>query len=288
MSTSATAVPAAHHATAQTASTAALDALLESAAADGTVIVTFSNFKYLPILENWRVAMGRLGIDKLLVVALDQPTYDHLRGQGVPCHLSPCADDLSALWPRRVALFRHILRRGYNLIHSDVDAVWLKDPRAEHFLGSDADIVFSQATQWPTDCYAHWRFTLCCGLFFLRATDAVQDFMGQWVEHVADTRDDQVSFNQLLLAQSITWDIAEPYSVPTPFGVDITCSRRTIRGQAGALKVDVLPQHLFQRVHFPGEDAYVKHCLSGQTAETTREGLAQAGCWLLSDASPGR
>lgn len=267
--------------------TPALDALLQTVAADGTVIVTFSNAKYLPILENWRLAMGRLGIDNLLVVALDEPTYQHLRGRGVACHLSPCEDDLSALWPRRVALFGHILERGYNLIHSDVDAVWLKDPRAEYFLAGDADIVFSQATQWPTDCYQAWNFTLCCGLFFLRATDAMRGFMAEWIAHVADTRDDQVSFNQLLLAKSVVWDIAEPYSIPTPFGIDITCSRQTIHGQAESLTVDVLPQHLFQRVHFPDEDAYVKHCLSGQTAETTREGLAQTGCWLLPpDASP--
>lgn len=281
MTISATAKPATQPAGAETECPAALDTLLETAGADGTVIVTFSNLKYLRILENWRVAMRRLGIDNVLVVALDEPTYDHLRSRGVPCHLSPCADDLSALWPRRVALFSHILQRGYNLIHSDVDAVWLEDPRTEHFLGSDADIVFSQATQWPTDCYQAWRFTLCCGLFFLRATDAVRSFMTEWSEHVRDTRDDQVSLNQLLLAKSVVWDIAEPYSIPTPFGVDITCSRRTIRGRAGALTVDVLPQHLFQRVHFPGEDAYVKHCLSGQTAETTREGLAETGCWLL-------
>jgi hypothetical protein len=281
MTMSANAKPAMQLAGAETELTDALGALLPTVGADGTVIVTFSNFKYLPILENWRLAMSRLGIENLLVVALDQPTYEHLRRHGVACHLSPCEDDLSALWPQRVALFSHILQRGYHLIHSDVDAVWLKDPRTEHFLGSDADIVFSQATQWPTDCYHAWRFTLCCGLFFLRATEAVRRFMTEWIAHVADSRDDQVSFNQLLLAKSVVWDIAEPYSIPTPFGVDITCSRRSIRGRAGALKVDVLPQHLFQRVHFPGEDAYVKHCLSGQTAETTRAGLVETGCWLL-------
>jgi hypothetical protein len=65
--------------------------------------------------------------------------------------------------------------------------------------------------------------------------------------------------------------------------VEITCSRQLIRGAAGGLCVEVLPQHLFQRVHFPDEDAFVKHCLSGQTAETTRQGLEETGRWMLDD-----
>lgn len=258
-----------------------LDNLLQKAAKDGTVILIFSNNAYLPILENWRAAMDRLGIGNILYVALDEPTYHHLIDRGLVCYLLPCEDDLAALWRKRVTLFDEILQRGYNLIHSDADAVWLKDPRARYFFRSDADMVFSQGTQWPTECWQSWQFILCCGLFFLRATDAVQDFMRSWKEHVADCGDDQVSFNLLMLARSVTWEINKPYRIPTPFGVDITCSRQTIYGQADKLCVEVLPQHLFQRVHFPTEDAYVKHCLSGQTAQTTRQGLEETGCWVL-------
>jgi hypothetical protein len=263
--------------------TEALDDLLRVVGADGTVILTFSNQAYLPILENWLAAMHRIGIDNILIVALDEPTHRRMRERGLPCHLLPCADDLSALWRKRVALFDAIVQRGYNLIHSDVDAVWLKDPRREFLLDSEADIVFSQGTQWPIPCWERWRFILCCGLFFLRATRPVQAFMGRWLDHVADSGDDQVSFNLLLLERGMQWQVPEPYSIPTPFGVEITCSRQIIRGRADGLCVEVLPQHLFQRVHFPGEDAYVKHCLSGQTAQTTRQGLEETGCWVLDD-----
>jgi hypothetical protein len=265
--------------------TEALDDLLRVVGADGTVILTFSNQAYLPILVNWLAAMHRIGIDNILIVALDRPTYRQLRERGAHCHLLPCEDDLAALWRKRVALFERIVQRGYNLIHSDVDAVWLKDPRAAFLLGSEADIVFSQGTQWPIPCWERWRFILCCGLFFLRATAPVQRFMGRWLEHVAESGDDQVSFNLLLLEQDIEWQVREPYSIPTPFGVDITCSRQIIRGQVDGMRVEVLPQHLFQRVHFPDEDAYVKHCLSGQTAQSTQQGLTETGCWLLDEAA---
>lgn len=263
-----------------------LDGALAAVGKDGSVILTFSNQGYLPILENWLLAMARLDIRDILVVALDGPTHAWLSARGVVTVLLPCADDLQALWRRRVALFAATLRRGYNLLHSDADAVWLRDPRPEYFAGSAADVVFSQATQWPTDVYRDWSFTLCCGLFFLRATDPVQALMSDWMAHVAETGDDQVSFNRLLHARGLAWEIVEPYRIPTPFGVDITCSRQLMRARAGDLNVEVLPQHLFQRVHFPAEEAYVKHCLSGQTAQTTREGLAATGCWLL-PAEPG-
>lgn len=266
---------------------ATLDDLLRTAGADGTILLTFSNQAYLPILENWLAAMRRIGIDDILVVALDESTHAHLCERGVLCHLLPCENDLKALWRKRVSLFDAILQRGYCLIHSDADAVWLKDPRARYFFGSDADIVFSQGTQWPIPCWERWGFILCCGLFFLRPTDPVRALMRDWVAHVVGSGDDQVSFNLLLLERAVAWEIAAPYRLPTPFGIDITCSRQLIRGQAAGLRIEVLPQHLFQRVHLPGEEAYVKHCLSGQTAQTTRQGLEETGCWLLlPDPSP--
>ena len=111
--------------------TPGLDDLLEVAGAGGTVILTFSNQVYLPILENWLTAMHRIGIDNILVVTLDEPTQRQMHTPGALCRLLLCEDDLSALWHRRVALFVAIVQRGYHLNNSDVDVVWLKDPRPE-------------------------------------------------------------------------------------------------------------------------------------------------------------
>lgn len=242
--------------------TPGLDDLLEVAGAGGTVILIFSNQVYLPILENWLTAMHRIGIDNILVVTLDEPTQRQMHTPGALCRLLLCEDDLSALWHRRVALFVAIVQRGYHLNNSDVDVVWLKDPRPEFQLGSDADIVFSQGTLWPIPCWERWQFILCCNLFFLRATGPVRAFMRHWPAHGSDSGDDQVSFDLLLLKRGMEWQIPEPHSIPMPFGVDITCSRQIMRGPADGLRVAVLLQHLISAVHLPNEDAYVlKHCL---------------------------
>jgi hypothetical protein len=56
-----------------------LDRLLQAASAGGTVILTFGNLACLPILENRRATMARLGIDNILVVARDERTWRSLR-----------------------------------------------------------------------------------------------------------------------------------------------------------------------------------------------------------------
>ena len=49
-----------------------------------------------------------------------------------------------------------------DFVHSDADAVWLKNPLIS-FGKTAFDLLASQGTIWPLDVFEQWRFVLCCG-----------------------------------------------------------------------------------------------------------------------------
>ncbi|MEW6746969.1 MAG: putative nucleotide-diphospho-sugar transferase [Planctomycetota bacterium] len=265
----------------------ALREVVESCQRNKLVIVTLANAGYANVLDNWLRAMQRLGIGNILVVALDQELYDALAGRtleasGTRRYLLPCGRNLGDLWVKRLQLFRDLNDLGVDFIHSDTDAVWLKNPLLEFFRDPGPDIVASPGTVWPHDVHSEWGFVLCCGLFFVRASKKMSYFLHEMLEDVARTKDDQVSLNRLLQRDRIRWTIRAPY--PLPFrGKTVTCSRQSIEGRGENLQVSVLPHHLFQRLPMPDEVAYVKHILSPKTSADKIEILKEHGCYVDRD-----
>ena len=99
------------------------------------LIVTHINYAYIELLDNWLCAMERIGIDikkQCLLVALDKKTYCHIQEKGlngILCNL----DIFPALITFEIFTFRarfHSLLAdmGIDFIHSDIDALWLKNP----------------------------------------------------------------------------------------------------------------------------------------------------------------
>ena len=58
-------------------------------------------------------------------------------------------------------MFYHLIACGIDFVHSDADAVWLRDPIPEYFgPGETADLVASQGTRHPPDVFGRWGFVL--------------------------------------------------------------------------------------------------------------------------------
>jgi hypothetical protein len=176
---------------------------------------------------------------------------------------------------------------GVDFIHSDADAVWLRNPLDRFFADRDADLIVSQGTAWPHDVHARWGLVLCCGLFYVHASKKMSAFMAEMLRDMRTSRDDQVSFNRVVASDEVEWEIHEPYRMAFKTRT-FTCSRQVIEGRGKHLRIRVLPHHLFQRMHMPGEPAYVKHVFSEKTAESTKEMLERTGCYLLGTTLPPR
>lgn len=248
-------------------------------------VVTFCNADYIPVAENWLRALRAINMDRhAIVVALDKGARDAFSTDCVLYRpLPPNAQDLSALWLHRIAVLREILSTGDAVIHSDSDAVWLRNPipDIEH---CGSSIVFSQGTVWPKDVHRVHGLVLCCGFFYLAPNPDVLEFLEEVACRVELDRDDQIAVNRIVAERVGHWEIEDPYEIPFKDSRFIA-SRKPIRTRVagkdgGEVGLAVLPHHAYPRlVDEISEETVVAHPLLGKTLDEKVACLSQLGIW---------
>ena len=95
-------------------------------------IISFCNHPYREIALNWVKHLEELSIDNYEVLCLDAESDQYLKSHG--CH-SRVLNEFNDDWisgckhtMRRTFIFKKYLEEGFNIIHSDTDALWLKNP----------------------------------------------------------------------------------------------------------------------------------------------------------------
>jgi hypothetical protein len=245
------------------------------------LIVTFVDSKYLPLLQIWLSRLRQLGVDRVKVFCLDAMTRDWCEAQQVTAAQIPWAGDLGDLWVQRTLVFSELLAAGEQFIHSDVDAIWLKNPlRSGSACALEDELIFSQGTVWPADVYERWGFVLCCGWFWAKPTPGARVFFRALEADVQTTRDDQISANRLLARAGARWSHGRAGDYELPFsGRLVQCWSRPIRATilAGQLSVASLPQREFQRLPEDSANAIVKHFWTPQNCKQKMDALMSYG-----------
>ena len=162
--------------------------------------ITFVNQNYIELAKNWLLSVEKTGYEgEIKIYALDDRTERSLPKdviERVPFEVT----SLESLWSLRVEIFRSISLSGTSFIHSDVDAVWLKNPLL-YIKGTETPYIFSQGTVHPGDVHEDLNFVFCCGFFFSSAViqpKLTQDYMARWEESTRITQDDQTSINRII------------------------------------------------------------------------------------------
>lgn len=250
---------------------------IESVSENGQVVLAFCDSRYSEVLDNWLHFINKCEIKNYIVIALDDELYEALYKANISARIGPPLADLEALWIYRVTLILEILELGYDVVHSDVDAIWLQDPRP--FLHStDGDLIFSQGTVWPEEVHKIWGFVLCCGFFLLRSNHKSILFCNQWVTALKSDCDDQRALNRLLVDQNIVWQHGDSY--PLFFREFlIECYTSSLTGHTDQISLSMLPHSLFQRLPDSVTSPLVRHPVSSKTELSTTDVLKAVGCW---------
>jgi hypothetical protein len=134
------------------------------------------------------------------------------------------------------------------------------------------------------DVYEAWGFVLCCGFFFISASEGGQKLVKLWQEKVTKDYDDQRSLNRLLLNSGIVWDDTHAKSENFSFrGKTPRYFDRLISGVGEEFKVGLLPHGSYQRVLDSSIPPIVAHPISEKTALSGEELLKINNYWLLPD-----
>jgi len=244
-------------------------------------IIVFANYNYLPVLENWMIAMRNLKIDNYLIIALDEQLYMHLKDKNISTLLRPCELNLGKLWIHRVEVILELLTEGYDVIHSDADAVWLKNP-LPYLENLPQDMIFSQGTIWPPDVQKKWGFVLCCGFFIIRSNKKTLQFTKNLLERVKNDKDDQVSCNRLLMEMQTNWgEPTDSYSIDFR-EKQFICSPQVRTGKCQKLTLALLPHKKFQRIYEENKEVYIRHLISEKDNDNIVDILKKSGCWFTS------
>lgn len=236
-----------------------------------SLIVTFSNRDYIPVLANFLAAPGAPNPNDLKVYGLDQETVNFARRSGMQAETLEWGGSFKDLWSARIDVFRNLIKNGKNIIHTDLDAIWLRNPVASWMTG-DLDMYFSQGTIHPNAMYEKNGFVLCCGLFSMTASDATVKFLDDLKEDLKDTGDDQASLNEVLMEGRTSWNDSDAPDYRLAMkNHRISCWKDSLVGQSEryALSVGLIPHGIVQRIHDPTDTlghAHVKHPLSPKNA----------------------
>jgi Nucleotide-diphospho-sugar transferase len=270
-----------------------IQACVESLNREGPVVVAAASDGHAQLLDNWICHMASLGIERLMVIAMDEAIAARLGGSGLAIVRASFDGSIGSFWLQRARVFASLADEGIEFIHSDTDAVWLRNP-IPRYAGVECDMMFSQGTVWPQEAVSAWGFVLCCGFFWARPTPATRMLMQAVVGPYSGERsfDDQIVLNRLLVAAGTSWEKTSISYTREFCGSGFTCYRERLIGtcQRFGARIALLPHHEFPRLHTATDDAFVRHILTtGPLGSVTErvELLRADNCWKLDDYPNG-
>jgi hypothetical protein len=237
------------------------------------VTIAFATDGFGPLTMNWLAHAHKVGAPAPLVVALDAALAHSLEEAGIPFIRHRYDGSLGDLWLQRTLFFEFLAGAGIDFIHSDVDAVWLRDPRPFCFGDFGLDLIFSQGVNYPAPIWRQWGFVLCCGFFAVRARPAVAAFFSEVRGLVRRVGDDQVVINHLIAERGLVW------AADRQTGYDLSNKGKLFTGPSLDLHVGLLPHHLFPRLPIAEPGAMVRHPVGPGDPIEKAAVLRQVGCW---------
>ncbi len=252
-------------------------------------ILVASTDQYLPIFMNWLIYYHNICAQTALIyfVCLDKAIEIRLPRHGFNCshvHHLPTVQGNNRLWLVRARVTKVLLEQGYDVLMTDSDALWLRNPFAAIARFPDSDVVASRAA-FPEDISAKLGATACMGFVYVRASNRT---LLLWEELYAfmsksPRADDQRNFNQLLLSAHIKYD-----PKPTYLANKVPNTGSFLLG-GQRMRLTLLPHSQFVRMCDPRRkgdtlSAVVAHCISLSKTESTKSWSEKAyGVWALRD-----
>eukprot|EP01039_Chlorochromonas_danica_P010708 gene10708-11886_t len=207
--------------------------------ADGTlrphkVLVVLSK-GVLPLFHNWLLFHEEVcGGSAEAVASLELVCLDHSLRRTLPAMLSVnCSTAYSSpdtamavnvttstgstsgsssrnfVWLRRMEVVVQLLAGGFDVIVSDVDALWLQSPYPDLNQRLASSALISSQGNFPSELSRPWGSTLCLGFLYAQAGHAsLLHFLSLVLVHMRgeeNKADDQTSVNLLLFDMDVRW-----------------------------------------------------------------------------------
>ncbi|XP_009603199.1 arabinosyltransferase XEG113-like [Nicotiana tabacum] len=236
--------------------------LVEERVIGNVVVVTFGNYAFMDFILTWVKHLTDMGVENLLVGAMDTKLLEALYWKGVPVfdmgsHMSTVdvgwgSPTFHKMGREKVVLIDSILPFGFELLMCDTDMVWLKNPLPYIARFPEADVLTSTDQVVPTvtddrlDMWQQVGAAYNIGIFHWRATESSKKLAREWKEMIlADDKIwDQNGFNELVRRQ---------------LGPSVDDDSGLVYAYDGNLKLGLLPASIFCSGHTYFVQAMFQH-----------------------------
>ncbi|KAJ9511474.1 hypothetical protein QJQ45_029860 [Haematococcus lacustris] len=221
--------------------------LVASFAKDNTIILTVSDWRIFQNFGvNWMKHLKRLGVENYLVGATDKKTAAFLGSQLLLQALRYGSEHYVAATWRKVTVVQQIVGWGFNVLHSDVDVVWFRDP-LPYMLGpalKDVDMAVStdlvstgnSKRDEGLEVSVHQHVNVNTGVYFVKSTPGGQAFMLAWagLRKTLIHDNDQTGLYQWIRGQSAEVDgqkrFVQLHAGETPFRLGLLSVSMLLNG----------------------------------------------------------
>jgi hypothetical protein len=149
---------------------------------DDTIIITFTDYKYLPIFNIFYKHFEKLNLNNLLVISLDKETFNELTSRTINTVLKEyntgySKDLLSKRYffiDRLIVINEIFKSTKKNIIHTDADCFWFKNILTEINKIKNCDIIgqIDPGGLLPNRIVKKIEFELCCGFFYIKYNES--------------------------------------------------------------------------------------------------------------------
>ncbi|OWM89676.1 hypothetical protein CDL15_Pgr024424 [Punica granatum] len=192
-----------------------LESLLSGIADENkTIVLTVAGYSYKDMMMSWVCRMRHLKITNFIICALDRETYDFAILQGLPvfrdssaprdisfdnCHFgSKCFQRVTKAKSRIVL---KILKLGYNVLLSDVDVYWFKNP-VPLLSSFGPSVLAAQSDEYNKTGPINMPRRLNSGFYFVFSDGSTVAAMEKVVKHAATSGlSEQPSFYDMLCGE---------------------------------------------------------------------------------------
>jgi len=218
---------------------------------DNLIIVSFCNYKYREITLNWVSYLNKHNIKNYIIIATDQLVHEYLKENSINTILNTTWDGSKKEWNLRLKVIYEIIFLGFDVLHSDLDAIWVKNPLK--FIDNKYDLIASTGT-FPINISKKLGFSLCMGWMYFRHTKRILSVLANTLS-VDRNFDDQKRFNNVLFGNSGLRDVKQ-------IGPGIS------QINTKDLKIKILDEGIVSREN-DNINAFVRHPLCSQFDKVT-------------------
>ena len=194
------------------------------------IIIGLCTESYIPVAKIWYHQLSALGYKEHYIVALDKTTFDHFNDPKTKDTIlktnyrvhkgSSFVDStlnlkikeerdkmVRSIWPIRFATIHNYLKKGQNVMVSDIDSIWVKYQDINS-LPAQFDTFHGRGATFPAKAFEAWHFVLCGCLGAYHSNEntiKMYKNLNEKCSRKLSGCDDQKTLNYWFLSRKMEW-----------------------------------------------------------------------------------